>query len=408
MGSTRRLRRARRTRAATTSRSCSWTPSYDGDAFKVEHYVFGEELATKRLELRGAAQTAAHEALVILMDTHGNELRQVVDLDTLKVGEVTPRAALASDRFSAGPAPARGLRELRPRVLRPRCLRRVHRALAPTGRDYQAEATRIALRYFLGGRYANTEQLARESFDASQDLQRLYASADALVERLPFADKLACTLDLATGTGKSYVMYAVARVMLNEGAVDRVLVLCPSLTIEAGLIEKFNALTADGDLTDLLPVRPAGTAIPTIVDAGSTVNEGDICIENIHAAYERTGSSLADSFTGVGRPRLVISDEAHHVIAAAKAQNKKWHDFLANPDLRLRLPPGRVRHLLRRQQVLHRRRLSLRDPRRDQRQVGQGDLLPRRGRLDDRRRALPEAARAAREEPQDATSRLSR
>lgn len=244
---------------------------------------------------------------------------------------MTPRAALAADRFSADQLLLR-VSETYDRDSFDLDAYDEFIETSARGRDYQAEAIRGALRYFLGERYENTEQLARESYEASQDLQRLYPNADALVERLPFADKLACTLDLATGTGKSFVMYAVARVMLNEGAVDRVLVLAPSLTIEAGLLEKFNALTADGDLTDLLPVRPGGHPIPTIVDAGSTVNEGDICVENIHAAYERTGSSLADSFTGVGVRALVISDEAHHVIAAARAQNKKWHDFLSNPD----------------------------------------------------------------------------
>lgn len=243
---------------------------------------------------------------------------------------MTPRAALASDRFS----PDHLLLKVSESYDRDAFDLDAYDEFIEElvgGREYQAEAIRITLRYFLGGRYANTEQLARESYDASQDLSRLYASADALVERLPFADKLACTLDLATGTGKSWVMYGVARVMLNEGAVDRVLVLAPSLTIEAGLLDKFNALTADGDLTDLLPMRTGGHPLPTIVNAGATVQEGDICVENIHAAYERTGSSLADSFTGVGDHALVISDEAHHVIAAAKAQNKKWHDFLSDP-----------------------------------------------------------------------------
>lgn len=243
---------------------------------------------------------------------------------------MTPRAALASDRFS----PDQLLLKVSESYDRDAFDLDAYDEFIEelvSGRGYQAEAIRITLRYFLGRRYANTEQLARESYEASSDLSRLYASADALVERLPFPDKLACSLDLATGTGKSWVMYGVARVMLNEGVVDRVLILAPSLTIEAGLLDKFNALTADGDLTDLLPLRPNGHPLPTIVNAGATVQEGEICVENIHAAYERTGSSLADSFSGVGDRALVISDEAHHVIAAPKAQNKKWHGFLSDP-----------------------------------------------------------------------------
>ncbi|MEJ7785514.1 MAG: DEAD/DEAH box helicase family protein [Solirubrobacteraceae bacterium] len=244
---------------------------------------------------------------------------------------MTPRAALASDRFSADQLLLNVSASVNPDTFDLAAYDEFIEQVAG-GRAYQVHSIKTALRFFLGGRYANTEALARESYDGSADLQRLYVNADALVAKLPFADKVACTLDLATGTGKSFAMYAIARVMLNESAVDRVLVLAPSTTIEAGLIEKFNTLTAAGDLTDLLPIRPSGHTIPTIVDAGSTVQEGQICVENIHAAYERTGSSLVDSFKGVGDRALVISDEAHHVISAGKQQSKKWHDFLANPD----------------------------------------------------------------------------
>jgi type III restriction enzyme len=199
------------------------------------------------------------------------------------------------------------------------------------GRDFQAEAIRTVLRLFCSGKYQNSAQLARESWDESPDLQRRYLSGEALTDRLPFPEMLACSLDLATATGKSFVIYAVARIMLNEGIVDRVLVLTPSLTIESELLNKFNTLTADNELTDLLPVRP-GHPIPTIVDAGSTVGEGEICVENRHAAYERTGSSLADSFRGKGAKTLVISDEAHHVVAGGTADRRRWGEFILNPD----------------------------------------------------------------------------
>ena len=66
-------------------------------------------------------------------------------------------------------------------------------------------------------------------------------------------DKLSCTIDLATATGKSYVLYGIARIMPAEGAIDQVLVLCPSNTIETGLTEKFRSLSADKTLKDLLP-----------------------------------------------------------------------------------------------------------------------------------------------------------
>jgi type III restriction enzyme len=207
------------------------------------------------------------------------------------------------------------------------------------GRDYQGDAIRTVLRLFCSGRYESSAQLAGESWDESPDLQRRYLNHEALIDRLPFPEMLACSLDLATATGKSFVIYAVARVMLNEGIVDRVLVLTPSLTIEGELLDKFNALTAENELTDLMPVRD-GHPIPTIVDAGSTVREGEICVENRHAAYERTGSSLADSFRGNGARTLVISDEAHHVVSGGAADRRRWGEFILNPDYGFRYHLG--------------------------------------------------------------------
>ena len=242
---------------------------------------------------------------------------------------MTPRATLAADRFSADQMVLRVSESHDPSVFDLSAYSDFVDAVCGS-RDYQRDAVATVLRLFCGGRYRDTEQLAREAFDGSADLQRLYTSADALVERLSFKDLLACSLDLATGTGKSYAMYAIARVMLNEGLVDRVLVLCPSLTIEAGLTDKFKSLTKDGDLTDLLPIRPGGHPLPTVVTGADTVKPGHICVENRHAAYESAGSSLSDSFFGQGHRALVVSDEAHHVISPGGQTAKKWHDFIAD------------------------------------------------------------------------------
>jgi len=244
---------------------------------------------------------------------------------------MTPRATLPADRFSADQLKLSVSAGYDPSVFELDAYDEFLEYLTGA-REYQAEAIKAVLRLFCGGRYESTEQLARENFDSNPDLRRLYPNVEALIDRLPFPDKLACTIDLATGTGKSYALYAVARIMLNEGQVDRVLVLCPSLTIEAGLTEKFTALTADGDMADLLPVRSEGFPIPTIVNGSSTVRPGDICIENRHAAYESAGSSLRDSFAGQGQRTLVISDEVHHVISAGGQAPRKWHDFIADPE----------------------------------------------------------------------------
>ncbi len=242
---------------------------------------------------------------------------------------MTPRAALPSDRFSLDQLVLQVSGSVDPTVFNLAEYDDFIEALV-RGREYQRKALVAALHFLFGQRYQSTAELAQESYGSSDNLQRLYTTGDQLVERLPFPDILACSLDLATATGKSFVLHGLARIALNEGIVDRVLVLCPSLTIEDGLREKFEALTADIDLTDMLPDR-AGTRTPDIVDAGSTVREGQICIENIHATYARTGSSIADSFAGQGERTLVLSDEAHHIHSPQGKEEKLWKQFVLDP-----------------------------------------------------------------------------
>jgi len=207
-------------------------------------------------------------------------------------------------------------------------------------RTYHREAVETVTRYLCGGRYDDTAALARESYEESADLQRRYANADKLIAELPFPDRLACSLDLATATGKSFVYHSIARILFNEDKVDRVLILCPSLTIESGLKEKFNELISNGDVADALPIRASGTTIPEVVDAGSTVKEGQICIENIHATYARTGSSIKDSFAGQGERTLVISDEAHHIYSPGGKEMKQWKKFLESEEYGFRYHVG--------------------------------------------------------------------
>jgi len=126
------------------------------------------------------------------------------------------------------------------------------------------------------------------------------------------------------------VMYGVARILLAEGAVDQVLVLCPSNTIEAGLTEKFRSLSADRTLKDLLPAD-SKIANPRIINASSTIQKGDVCIENIHATYINTKSAIEDSLVGKGERTLVLNDEAHHLMNPSDTALKKWKEFLLDP-----------------------------------------------------------------------------
>lgn len=253
---------------------------------------------------------------------------------------MNPRARLQSDRFSADQLALHVSTSVDPKVFDLGAYQQFIDQIA-RGRDYQREAIETSLRYLCGGRYADLSELASDSYASSPDLQRRYANESQLVEALHFPDMLSASLDLATGTRKSFVLYAIARVMLNEGLVSRVLVLSPSLTIEQGLLDKFNDLTSETDLTDLLPLRAAGTRIPDVVDARSTVAEGTICVENIHAVHEGTrSSSIRDSFEGRGVRTLVMSDEVHHVYSPRGNAEKIWARFIRDPSYGFRFHIG--------------------------------------------------------------------
>jgi type III restriction enzyme len=136
---------------------------------------------------------------------------------------------------------------------------------------------------------------------------------------------------MATGTGKSYVIYGIARILLAEGAVDYVLVVCPSTTIEEGLMEKFKLLSGDDTLRNLLPDE-AVIKNPHIINATESITTGTICVENCHALYEHVKSSIRESLAGKGDRTLVVNDETHHVYNQTGKSFKKWKEFLVDED----------------------------------------------------------------------------
>ena len=206
-------------------------------------------------------------------------------------------------------------------------------ALTTDDFEHVREATREVIRFFVTSTINTTEQAAIQNYENSLRLKTHYETQESYLQHFPIKNRRACSIDLATGTGKSWVIYAVAQIMLSEGFVDKVLVLCPSLTIEDGLINKFEKFSGDQTYTKILMELNALYPSPSVKSARDPILNGDICIENIHAAYERTGSSIEDSFKGKGQRTLVISDEAHHIYSgAADTNNRKWHDFLINPD----------------------------------------------------------------------------
>lgn len=198
-------------------------------------------------------------------------------------------------------------------------------------REYQKDTIRTVLRYFLSGRYTSLRQLAQENFTSNYTIQERYGTFAEMERHLQLPDQLACSVDLATATGKSYVMYGVARIMLAHGIVDRVLVLCPSKTIENGLMEKFRSLSADATLRTLLP-DDSRVRNPHIINGSETIVDGSICIENFHATLAHVKTSIRDSLTGKGQRTLVLNDEAHHIYSPTGKELKRWKEFLLDPE----------------------------------------------------------------------------
>ncbi len=204
-----------------------------------------------------------------------------------------------------------------------------------TTRRYQQESIQTALIYLFGGRYKSIEDLVKENFNKNAEIARRYNNSFTEYERkLQLPKRLSGTIDLATGTGKSFVMYGIAQIALALGVVDKVLVLCPSLTIKNELTDKFEKLASDSRLLNALP-ETAHIRNPRIINANDTIKHGDICITNIHAVYGNSSSSILDSLGfGKGTRCLVLNDEVHHAYNLATGNTteskslKEWSKFL--------------------------------------------------------------------------------
>lgn len=201
-------------------------------------------------------------------------------------------------------------------------------------RYYQKEAIKTAVNYIAGKKYDSLKDLARKNFNKNSYIREAYFNEKDYINQLGlFSNKLFANIDLATATGKSFVMYGISQILLSIGIVKKVLLLCPSITIEDGLFDKFLKLSSNNELFNLIPEQYMKIR-PSIINANSTILDGSICIENIHAVYDKTGSSIKDSFkNNKGENTLILNDESHHIFNNQKNSDlKKWGDFLLNSD----------------------------------------------------------------------------
>jgi type III restriction enzyme len=196
------------------------------------------------------------------------------------------------------------------------------------------EAAYNILYFLFSGSYLSISDLVKENFKDNSKLVQKYSTQQKMLASLQLPDKKSCTVDLATGTGKSYLIYAIAQIAMHADLVDQALVLCPSVTIETGLMDKFNQFAGSKELRNSLPAGKEVT--PRIINANQTILPGDICVENIHAVYANTNASIGDSLRGNGDRTLILNDEAHHIFNKVSGSDegkiKEWKKFLVNED----------------------------------------------------------------------------
>lgn len=182
---------------------------------------------------------------------------------------------------------------------------------AVTGsREYQFNAIKHTMIYLWGDIYKNVAELARENFAQKIHIKERFGSEEIMLGHLPLADRLSGVVHMATGTGKSYVIFAVAYLSLVMGLTRRVLVLGPSSTIiEEGLRDKFQEFINKQEWNVHLPKEYQGKAIDLLTN-NDAIEDGSITIENINAIYS-VGGILDTLFKGTDEV-LVLGDEIHH------------------------------------------------------------------------------------------------
>ena len=110
-------------------------------------------------------------------------------------------------------------------------------------RDYQYDAIKQIMIYLWGGSYKSITGLGKENYTEKLQIKQRFGTEENFLHQLPLPDRLSGVVHMATGTGKSYVIFAIAYLSLVMGFTKRVLVLGPSSTIiEQGLREKFSEL----------------------------------------------------------------------------------------------------------------------------------------------------------------------
>ncbi|MFH1822982.1 MAG: DEAD/DEAH box helicase family protein [Patescibacteria group bacterium] len=204
---------------------------------------------------------------------------------------------------------------------------------------FQRQAIEELLSYYLG--YSDLNELLSENLADNSDLDEYYKDTygSNYKNKIDDLNKRIATIDLPTGTGKSYVMFLIAIILLNEiPTIKRIQIIVPSKTIKKQLNQKFEEL-----FNKIKSIQ--NLQLPNLVSLHEdALGDNCLAIDNIHKFYETENAVLSkeESFgNGKGNDVLVINDEAHHIYnfnqgSSPRSQEyqdiKKWKEFLFNPD----------------------------------------------------------------------------
>jgi len=179
-------------------------------------------------------------------------------------------------------------------------------------RDYQFEAIKKTLIYLWGGGYKSLEHLAKENYKKKLSIQERFLTEENFLRHLPLPNRLSGVIHMATGTGKSYVIFAIAYLSVVMKKAKRVLVLGPSSTIiEEGLRDKFKRFIEDPKYYSKLPPKYRNMPI-ILLDETKPAEDYCIIIENINAVYNKDRNAIGDTLFSQVDEVLVLSDEVHH------------------------------------------------------------------------------------------------
>ena len=134
-------------------------------------------------------------------------------------------------------------------------------------RDYQYDAIKQVMIYLWGGSYKSIADLGTENYKQKLQILQRFGTEENFLRQLPLPDRLSGVVHMATGKGKSYVIFAIAYLSLVMGLTKRILVLGPASTIiEQGLREKFSELKNKREFNSKLPQKYKGKAINLLTD----------------------------------------------------------------------------------------------------------------------------------------------